>query len=426
MESVQEQLQEEKERVINLLLIIFGAVGIPVICVSLFRALEVGMNLSLWVQATMGALLLPLIIFRKSVPYIYKVGFTISIPMLMGFGGIYTFGLMDASVMLLISGSIIASTLGGLRWGIITTGISSAYITFIYFLLFSGRHSITIDPVIYLNLHTSWIIFLVAYAALSIVVCFLVSRQFKVAYDSLEKVQIHQRELEESNLTKDQLFQLIAHDLRSPFQGLISGLELFAEQEGILNEEQKQKLFKSILRDSTSTFAMLENLLYWSKAQSGNLVVDAKYIEVDKILEDCISPYQRLAEQKEINIDLRVPKGLLAFADEHSVKIILCNLIHNAIKFTEAGGNIDVSGELKDGFACITVSDNGIGISESEGASLFSKNKNVSRRGTADESGTGLGLNVSFELAKFNKGSLHFEENSTGGSNFVLQLSPAT
>src|SRR5690606_31014084 len=99
-------------------------------------------------------------------------------------------------------------------------------------------------------------------------------------------------------------------------QGLISGLELFVDDSKVFNEEQQKKLFSSMLRDSTSTFSMLENLLYWSRARVGDLKLESKYFELPDFVEESLMPYCRLAKQKDIDVSIEADEHALAFADK--------------------------------------------------------------------------------------------------------------
>ncbi len=422
MDTLGNKIQEEKDKILNLMLIIFAVVGGIVVAFSVTRISHIEMNASLWTQISGIALAIPVAIFRKKLPFTFKVIFASFLPLVMGFMGVLSFGLIDGSVMLFISSVVIASILSGTRFGLVIVFISGLFSTGLAYLALNGYVTFNVDEHAYQYQFESWLIFISAFVALSAISSYLIGLMSDLAYRNIDILEEKTKELEAANLTKDRLFQLIAHDLRSPFQGLISGLELFVDDSNVFDEEQQKKLFSSMLRDSTSTFSMLENLLYWSRTRVGDLKLDSKYFELPEFVEESLMPYCRLAKQKNIDVSMEASDGTLAFADQSSVRIILSNLFQNAIKFTENGGWIRIKIESRDGSSIVTISDNGLGISEADVKKIFYSQERFSTRGTENESGTGLGISISLELAELNKGSLRYQENTSGGSDFILEL----
>lgn len=404
------------------MLILFAFSGVSVISLSLFRATDTGMNASLWAQASAGILVVFFALFRNRLPYILKVWFLVGLPMVLGIFGVYSFGLIDGSVMLLITAVIVAATLADIRSGFLVAAFSTVCLVIIFLMIPYSENRFQVDETVYMYSASSWLVYIAAFSVLSMVTSILIGRISGIAYQNMKELELQAEELARANNTKDKLFQVIAHDLRSPFQGMIGGLEFFADEGDSFSEEQKQKLFKSMLRDATSTFSMLENLLFWSKVQIGELEIDRKYFEVDGLVNDALAPFERLAKQKNISISKQLAIGSIVFADERSVKNILTNLIHNAIKFSEKGGQILISAQTKDKQTSISISDTGVGISAGDQQHLFDKQEVKVQRGTDKEKGTGLGLSLSYELALLNDGQIRFESNSQGGSVFILDL----
>lgn len=422
MDSLGEKIQEEKDRLINLMLIIFAVAGGIVIFLSLSRVVYTGINVGLLAQAFGLVLIIPFALFRKKIPYKIKVLFASLLPLLFGLMELLSFGLMGGSVMLFLSSVFIASTLLGARFGIAIVGFSFLFMSFLGFLVLSSKLTFNVDEHFYQYRFESWLVYIAGFAFLASIASYLIGMMSDIAYRNIDILEEKTKELEKVNQTKDRLFQLIAHDLRSPFQGLISGLELFVDDSKVFNEEQQKKLFSSMLRDSTSTFSMLENLLYWSRARVGDLKVESKYFELPDFVEESLMPYCRLAKQKDIDVSMEAEAHVLAFADKSSLRIILSNLFQNAIKFTEKGGWIRIKIESANGVSKITISDNGLGISEVNVKKIFKAQERFSTRGTENESGTGLGISISLELAALNKGSLRYRENKSGGSDFILEI----
>jgi signal transduction histidine kinase len=420
--SAEELIKKEKHEVINLILVIFAIAGTFVTGISLLRVQDLGMMPSLWIQVVLVTCAIFIAIFRKSLPLTFKILFAVSINLLIGLAGIISFAMIDGSVMVLITAVIIASVLGSSRIAIGVVAVSVFFLTILALLVQNGIWTFDIDANTYMYSLPAWLIFIVAFAVLSLLTVFIMGKMSTIVYNNVELLEDQRKQLEEANNTKDRLFQMIAHDLRSPFQGLISGLELFSDEADMFTEEQKTKMFRSMLRDSTSTFSMLENLLYWSRAQTGDLNIQKKYIDVENLMKATINPYLRVSEQKNISIATQISPSTLIYADESSIKIVLSNLIHNAIKFTERNGKIEVSASSEKSITSITICDNGIGIKSKNIDKLFNNDHGFSTRGTENEKGTGLGLGISYELIQRNNGELSFNENKFGGSSFTITL----
>lgn len=417
-----ELVEKEKDQAINLILVIFAVAGTFVTSLSLIRIFEIGMAPALWVQIIFVSIAIVVAIIRKRLPLLFKVLFAITINIVIGLSGIITLAMIDSSVMVLITGVIIAATLGSTRIAVAIVIFSVLVLTVLAVLVLNDMWIFDIDANAYMYQLPSWLVFIVAFAVLSLLTIYVVGKMSDIAYSNIELLQEQKEQLAEVNKTKDKLFQMIAHDLRSPFQGLIHGLELFSDEGDIFNEEQREKLFRSMLRDSTSTFSMLENLLYWSRAQTGDLKINSKYIEVDELVKASINPYVRIAERKGISLDINIPPSTLIYGDESSLKIVLSNLINNAIKFTDKNGKISITANKKSNKTEIHVSDNGIGIKKQDMNKLFDSDKNFSTRGTDNEKGTGLGLGISYELVQLNGGEISVKENVAGGTTFTLLL----
>lgn len=420
-------VQKERDKTLSFILIIFALAGSCVVALSLLRVgMFGGMEPALWAQVIMVFFAIIVALTRHKLPYWFKASFAIFINLIIGLAGLFNFGLVDNSVMLLITAAIIAAILGGTKAGLSTVAISAFAILVLLILVNGFDLRFPVDANNYMHELSSWIVFLAAFIALTSITIYMIGRMSDILTSNMVLLEKRTEELEKSNKTKDQLFQLIAHDLRSPFQGLISGLELFSEEGDVFTEEQRQQLLKSMLRDSTSTFSMLENLLYWSRAQSGELKLNKHYLEVEKLIHLSINPYLRIAERKGITIKTNIPIGTVAYGDESSLKIILSNLVNNAIKFTDKGGEIMISAKTEDKTSYITVSDTGVGISEKHLSKLFDTYQGFTTRGTNNEKGTGLGLGISYELAKRNGGDISVSANTQGGTSFTLSLPAET
>jgi len=420
--SLKDQVTYEKEQAINFILVIFAVAGSFVTSVSLLRAFDIGMAPAFWAQFGLVLSLIVVAFFRKRLPFTFKILFVVGFNLLVGMAGILNFGLIDGSVMVLISGVIIAASLGGTRFAVYTALLTGFMLGILIVLVQTSLWIFQVDANAYMYQLSSWVIYIIAFMVLSLLTSYIIGRMSDIAYSNLSLLEAQSKKLEQSNKTKDKLFQMIAHDLRTPFQGLISGLELFLDKDDVFDEAKKEKLLRSMLQDSICTFSMLENLLYWSRAQAGDLKLEKKYHELDRLLEATINPYLRMAERKQISIKIDVSPGAFFYGDESSMKIVLANLISNAVKFTPGQGEISIVIKTAGENTCIVVSDSGVGISDAVLSKLFVSSTQLSTRGTLNETGTGLGLSICYELVRKNFGEITAKINARGGCDFTVVL----
>jgi len=191
---------------------------------------------------------------------------------------------------------------------------------------------------------------------------------------------------------------------------------------------QKKKEFAGIINESANNiYRLLENLLEWSFAQTGALQINAKNIDLGLLIYDTISLSKSMQENKRIKITQDIQTQRLAFADEDTIRVVLRNLLSNALKFTPKGGRIDflVEEQKVDG-SCdnivIRVKDFGVGIKHDDIANLFSLKNKFKATGTEKETGTGLGLILCKEFVEKNGGKLFVESEPGKGSTFSFTL----
>jgi PAS domain S-box-containing protein len=228
-----------------------------------------------------------------------------------------------------------------------------------------------------------------------------------------------EEQLKELNATKDKLFSIIAHDLRSPFNNIIGLSDLLLEN--IISFEESEKYIKILNSSAKNTLVLLDNLLNWAKSKTGHLRFKPENILFSEIILKNISLNRLLAETKNISINYFSSDDVEVYADENMLKTVLRNLISNAIKFTNVGGNIKIYAFLKQDHVEITISDNGIGMNEKKRKSLFDISTKTTL-GTANENGSGLGLVLCKEFVMKNKGEIWVESEEGKGSSFKFTL----
>jgi len=235
-------------------------------------------------------------------------------------------------------------------------------------------------------------------------------------------VEQRTEELELSNATKDRFFSIIAHDLRNPFH-VVSGLaEILKRDYKTLSPEKVNQFLTIISSSSSSGNNLLENLLHWSKSQTGKIEFNPDFIDVVPLIKQTFSFLEANAIRKNIILEMSQLDKAVIFADPDMLTTILRNLLSNAIKFTPDGGRVSVYLEFTDSQTVIQVVDNGLGITEDIQRKLFKIDTNISTRGTSNESGTGLGLILCKEFIDKHNGTLSLVSKPGNGSRFIITI----
>lgn len=236
-----------------------------------------------------------------------------------------------------------------------------------------------------------------------------------------DKISLQAKSLEELNATKDKMFSVISHDLRAPLGGIKSMLDLIYED----NSNHKAispKSLDSLKNAADQTYNLLENLLYWSRSQRGNLVNNPEQTNLYDLIVENIELLKTMARNKDIEIVNNVDEDVTAFADRNMIKTVIRNLIINAIKFTDAKGSITISSEERDDHVKISIADTGIGIKKSTLEKILNNRDYYTTFGTNREKGSGLGLNLCLDFIERNGGELYIDSEYGKGSTFSFIL----
>jgi signal transduction histidine kinase/ligand-binding sensor domain-containing protein len=251
----------------------------------------------------------------------------------------------------------------------------------------------------------------------------LIERQTEELRVTAENLQAANRELTQTNATKDKLFSIIAHDLINPFN-VISGFsgELI-ESFAILNEGQKLKFITYINESSKNAYNLLQNLLHWSRSQKGTISFDPVCLDLQPLLTQTLDEVSFLAKKKKIKIVNRIKKGTKIYADEDMLSLIFRNLLMNAIKFSYENEKIYIDlDEPGEGEILFSVEDHGVGMEAVKADTLFDTTENSSSDGTVGEKGTGLGLTLCAEFVAFHKGRIWAKSTKGKGSTFYFTI----
>nr|NQU89498.1 PAS domain-containing sensor histidine kinase [Bacteroidota bacterium] len=245
-----------------------------------------------------------------------------------------------------------------------------------------------------------------------------------ISFNDITKQKNIENQLRELNATKDRLFSIIAHDLKSPYNAQLGFLELLLEEDASYTKEKRQHFISMIYNSAKQSFALLDNLLIWSRIQTGKIAFNPGKISPGEIIAESIMLHQQSADIKQVKIITELCNdGLLAMADLDMTTIIVNNLLSNAIKFTSFGGIIKIGCiETGDGEIQFYIADNGVGISTVDQEKILRVDQNFTTHGTNNEKGTGLGLIISRDFVLKNNGKIWLESSVGKGSTFYFTL----
>ncbi len=252
------------------------------------------------------------------------------------------------------------------------------------------------------------------------------AKKLKFQKEVLQKQKISLKdantELVELNKTKDKFFSIIAHDLKNPFSSVLGFSELLTREFKDLQEAAKLKYLHAINEACKNIYNLLENLLTWARSQTDKIIFKPTTFDLKPLIEQNIILLKENLVKKNISIEYEKCDYNSVYADRDMINTVVRNLLTNAIKFTPERGKIEVACSKNGEFVELSISDTGIGMNAEEMDNLFKIEKPFLKKGTAGETGTGLGLVISKEFIEKNGGSISVKSEEGKGSVFYFSL----
>ncbi len=250
-----------------------------------------------------------------------------------------------------------------------------------------------------------------------------VLKQIKHSNQSFEHLKEQNMLQKEQNATKDKFISIIAHDLKSPFNGIIGLSALLIEKSSEQPQCEEQTKFLKLINDSAkNTFKLLENLLEWARSQTGKIEYKPEKIDVGEIIKAQENFFRTCVSAKNIKINHEYFGNNQSFADKNMLNTVMRNLLSNAIKFSNSGDTINIITKDYNDYAEISISDQGVGMTQECMNKLFKPDVLYTSLGTENEVGTGLGLILCKELVEKNHGQIWVESQLTKGSTFRFTI----
>jgi len=239
---------------------------------------------------------------------------------------------------------------------------------------------------------------------------------------SSKKLKKSEVQLKDTNENMDRFFSIIAHDLINPFHALLTLTEMLNNQNEELKKEEVIKYSQLINTSAKNLYNLLNNLLQWTKAQTGKLDNRPEYLDINDPVNTVIAILSIAAREKKIKLISFIKKNHKVYCDKNLLLTILRNLIHNAIKYSKNGEKIEISTVVKNGFIEFSIVDNGIGISKTNLDNLFKIKHSFSTKGTNNEEGTGLGLILCKEFVEIMGGKIWAESKPETGTTIKFTV----
>jgi len=252
----------------------------------------------------------------------------------------------------------------------------------------------------------------------------IVSFTFPIMFLYLLKSQDNVR-LNELNITKNNFFRIIGHDLKSPIAQMIQLSYLIEEKYKELSDEDLLKYIRAMKDSSLRGLKFLESLLNWATAQTGAISYNPSDESLHNLVNDNIELLKKNADIKNIKIINQVDKDSIVNVDKNMINTVIRNLLSNAIKFTYTDGVIEVGNTNKYDKIEIYVKDNGKGIPKEKCKNLFKIDSEYSTLGTNNEIGTGIGLLLCKEFINHHKGEIWVESEINKGAKFYFSVAKA-
>ncbi len=234
-----------------------------------------------------------------------------------------------------------------------------------------------------------------------------------------------EEKLRRANIAKDKFFNIVAHDLKNPLQAILLSSYVLFNKYNLMGQKQLGEVVTNLYKTTTLYADLLENLLQWSRTQSGKIEFNPISTDLSVLLRKNINLLEGTAERKNIYLTSHVNEKTNVFADQNMINSVIRNLISNAIKFTFNRGQVTISAHENGKFVEISVEDTGVGISNRELDKLFRIDITFSTLGTSMEQGTGLGLILCKEFIEKNGGKIWVESEVDKGSIFKFTLPKA-
>jgi len=246
------------------------------------------------------------------------------------------------------------------------------------------------------------------------------NRKHSALLEHKKLIEAQTENLQMVSKIKDKLLAVIGHDLRTPLANLRNMVEMF--EADYISADEIHWLMKDINPLVKSAELTLSNLMEWAGNQIKGQSINSTRLDIFLLGVEMEQTFNHALHRKNIEFLNQATAGQSVMADENHIKVVLRNLISNAIKFTDAKGTIKLNSTYKENKVIISVQDTGKGMTSDEVSRLFYPQTHFSQPGTLGEQGTGIGLLLCKELVELNGGKMWINSKPGKGSIFFFSL----
>lgn len=232
----------------------------------------------------------------------------------------------------------------------------------------------------------------------------------------------NEAKLSKLNKQKDKFLSIIAHDLKSPFNGMLGLLSIISNDSNDYNDSERLKMIQSSHYSAQKAYTLLADLLEWAKLNNNRYELAIETVNLHNVVEGNIEIFVNDALAKGISIKNNIELNTKIKVDKNSIQTVVRNLLSNAIKFTSSGGVVEFDIEHFNNDIVFSIKDTGVGMSENTISKLFKLGENVSMSGTNNEEGTGLGLIICNDMVIRNNWKMEVESQPNKGTTFKILI----
>ncbi|RLD56699.1 MAG: hypothetical protein DRJ05_10925 [Bacteroidetes bacterium] len=226
----------------------------------------------------------------------------------------------------------------------------------------------------------------------------------------------------ESNLNREKIYSVLAHDLKGPISSIKVLMDVLTSEPELLDKDTARDLLLNVRDTTSSIHEMLENFMFWVRVHKQDVQFSPMKISLNDIVNQSISLLKSAAFNKKIKLQSGIGANVFIFADEYMLNTVLRNLIYNALKFTQTGGEVAILVNEYENDVEVIIRDNGVGLSAADLSNILKGDLHFSKQGTDKEKGTGFGLLISKEFIEKNGGQLNIISREDLGSSFSFTV----
>lgn len=416
-------LQAIQEKIVNVAYIVLSVSSLPAVVASLARSTEIGWQPVMYLHVIAYLFVVAIAVLRKRVPHTLKTVFLTSLFLVLGIGGLASFGPVGISAIALTT--ILATIFFGLRLGIaiaVTGGLSIAVVAF---LVVAGDMSFVVEPSTYVRSSLAWIVTVLGFAVLCTIVVFTLGKLIGALTKTMDELATAKAAAEEANQAKSVFLASMSHEIRTPMNAILGFSEILTSS---IREGQQREFLDAIRTSGKSLLGLINDILDLSKVEAGKLELEFGPCDAAAIARDMAQIFVQKAEEKGIEFLVEVtddfPAGVVL--DELRLRQSVINLIGNAIKFTDKGHVKLIASGSPSGDDAVDlrfdVTDTGIGIPDDQLGKVFGAFEQTKGQSAAKFGGTGLGLSISKRLCQMMGGDITLSSQLGVGNTFSIVL----